>query len=151
MISKSSEEYLKTMYILKQQNGNIRVTDIAKKMNCTKPSVNKAVYNLKDSGLLNYESYGTIELTERGENLAKKILEAYDIVYLFLKDVLNLDEESAKKEAEKIKLTITDETINKLAKYVHNVLGFRELNCNYDINQEKCRCCVKRTSKTRKE
>ena len=31
MISKASEEYLKTMYILKQQNGNIRVTDIAKK------------------------------------------------------------------------------------------------------------------------
>lgn len=31
MISKASEECLKTMYILKQQNGNIRVTDIAKK------------------------------------------------------------------------------------------------------------------------
>ena len=151
MISKSLEEYIKTMYILKKQSGNIRVTDIANKMNCTKPSVNKAIYNLKDNGLLNYESYGTIELTEEGENLAKKILEAYDIVYLFLKDVLNLDEESAKKEAEKIKLTITDETINKVAKYVHNVLGLRELNCNYDINQEKCRCCVKRTSKTRKE
>ncbi len=90
MISKSSEEYLKTMYILKQQNGNVRVTDIAQKMNCTKPSVNKAIYNLKDEGLLNYESYGTIELTDSGENLAKKILEAYDIVYVFLKDVLNL-------------------------------------------------------------
>ena len=61
MISKSSEEYLKTMYILKQQNGNVRVTDIAQKMNCTKPSVNKAIYNLKDEGLLNYESYGTID------------------------------------------------------------------------------------------
>ena len=97
MISKSSEEYLKTMYILKQQNGNIRVTDIAKKMNCIKPSVNKAIYNLKDSGLVNYESYGTIELTEKGEDLAKKILEAYDIVYVFLKDVLNLDEEEAER------------------------------------------------------
>ena len=99
MISKASKEYLKTMYILKQQNGNIRVTDIAKKMNCTKPSVNKAIYNLKDSGLLNYESYGTIELTEKGEDLSKKILEAYDIVYVFLKDVLNLDEEEAEGEA----------------------------------------------------
>ena len=144
MISKSLEEYLKTMYVLKKQNGNIRVTDIAKKMNCTKPSVYKAIYNLKDNGLLNYESYGTIELTEEGENLAKKILEAYDIVYLFLKDVLNLEEEEAKKEAEKIKSTITDNTINKLAKYVHEVLGLSNLNCNYDINQEKCRCCIKR-------
>ena len=116
-------------------------------MNCTKPSVNKAIYNLKDSGLLNYESYGTIELTEKGEDLAKKILEAYDIVYLFLKDVLNLEDEEAKKEAEKIKTTITDNTINKLAKYVHEVLGLSNLNCNYDINQEKCRCCIKRTKK----
>ena len=62
MISKSLEEYLKTMYVLKRQYGNIRVTDVANKMNCTKPSVNKAIYNLKDNGFLNYESYGTIEL-----------------------------------------------------------------------------------------
>ena len=147
MISKSSEEYLKTMYILKQQNGNVRVTDIAQKMNCTKPSVNKAIYNLKDEGLLNYESYGTIELTESGENLAKKILEAYDIVYVFLKDVLNLEEDDAKKEAERIKLAITDKTINKLAKYVHKVLGLSNLDCDYDINKEKCRCCARRTNK----
>ena len=147
MISKSSEEYLKTMYILKQQNGNVRVTDIAQKMNCTKPSVNKAIYNLKDEGLLNYESYGTIELTDSGENLAKKILEAYDIVYVFLKDVLNLKEDDAKKEAERIKLAITDKTINKLAKYVHKVLGLSNLDCDYDINKEKCRCCARRIAK----
>ena len=145
MISKSLEEYLKTMYVLKKQNGNIRVTDVAKKMNCTKPSVNKAIYNLKDNGLLNYESYGTIELTEEGENLAKKILEAYDIVYLFLKDVLNIEEAAAKQEAEKIKTTITDNTINKLAKYVHNVLGLNNLDCDYDINREKCISCARRT------
>ncbi len=146
MISKSLEEYLKTMYVLKKQEGNIRVTDIAKKMNCTKPSVNKALNNLKEEKLINYQTYGTIELTEEGENLAKKILETYDIVYLFLKEVLNLESEEAKKEAEKIKSTLTDNTTNKLAKYVHEVLGLSSLNCNYDINQEKCRCCTKRIS-----
>ena len=145
MISKALEEYLKTMYVLKKQNGYIRVTDIANKMNCTKPSVNKAINNLKEEKLVNYETYGAINLTEEGENLAKKILEAYDIVYVFLKDVLNLDEEKSKQEAEKIKTIVTDETINKLAKYVHNVLGLSNLNCNYDINEEKCRSCIKRT------
>lgn len=151
MVSKSSEEYLKTMYLLQKQNGNIRVTDIANKMNCTKPSVNKALNNLKEEKLVKYETYGIIELTDEGNALAQKILEAYDIVYLFLKDVLDLNEKEAKDEAEKIKFVTTDETINKLAKYVHNVLGLRELNCNYDINQEKCRCCIKRTSTSRKE
>ena len=147
MISKALEEYLKTMYVLEKQNGNIRVTDIAKKMNCTKPSVNKAIYNLKDNGLVSYETYGTIKLTDDGINLAKKILEAYDIVYLFLKDVLNLNADEAEKEAEKIKSSITDETVNKLAKYVHKVLGLNNLDCNYDINKEKCRCCIRRTGK----
>ena len=32
MVSKAQEEYIKNMYILKKQTGNIRVTDIAKKM-----------------------------------------------------------------------------------------------------------------------
>lgn len=150
MISKASEEYLKTMYVLKKQNGKIRVTDIANKMNCTKPSVNKAIYNLKNNGMLQYESYGEIELTQEGENLAKKILEAYDIVYLFLKDVLNLESEEAKEEAEKIKTSITDETVNKLAKYVHKVLDLNNLDCDYNINNEKCRSCVRRTSKKQK-
>ncbi len=144
MISKSLEEYLKTMYILKQKNGNIRVTDIAEKMNCSKPSVNKAINNLKENGLINYESYGAIELTENGEDLAKKILETYDIVFVFLKDVLELEPKNAEMEAEKIKLSMSDETINKLAKYVHNVLNLNNLNCNYDVNKEKCRSCVRR-------
>ena len=144
MISKSLEEYLKTMYILKQQNGNIRVTDIAEKMNCSKPSVNKAINNLKENGLINYESYGAIEMTENGEDLAKKILETYDIVFIFLKDVLELEPKNAEMEAEKMKLSMSDETINKLAKYVHNVLNLNNLNCNYDVNKEKCRSCVRR-------
>ena len=73
MISKALEEYLKTMYVLKNQNGNIRVTDIAEKMNCSKPSVNKAINILKSENLINYETYGTIEMTEeRNSDLLEK-------------------------------------------------------------------------------
>lgn len=79
--------------------------------------------------------------------MAKKILEAYDIVYLFLKDVLNLDEENSASEAEKIKLAISDNTINQLAKYVHKVLDLADLDCDYDIGKERCRSCVRRTGK----
>ena len=41
MISSSLEEYLKTIYLLKKQGEEIKVTTIAKKMECTKPSVTK--------------------------------------------------------------------------------------------------------------
>lgn len=148
MISKSLEEYLKTIYILKNQNKVIRVTDIANKMKCTKPSVNKAINNLKINGLINYETYGTIEITESGENLAKKILEAYDIVYLFLTEVLDVEKNDAKDEANKIKSTLTDDILNKLAKYVYKTLGLN-LECDYNINKERCRTCKRRITLTR--
>lgn len=147
MVSKASEEYLKTMYVLQIQNKEIRVTDIANQMNLSKPSVNKAINNLKENGLVDYETYGKIELTENGIDLAKKILEAYDISYVFFKDVLGLTEESAKREAEKLKLTMEDNTINNLAKYVHKVLNLSDLNCGYDISKERCRICKRRTKK----
>ena len=149
MISKSLEEYLKNMYVLEKQNGDIRVTDIAEKMNCSKPSVNKALNNLKENKLINYEVYGKIELTKQGKDLAKKILEAYDIVYVFLKDVLELEKTQAEKEAEKIKLAVSDKTLNELARYVHKVLDFDNLDCGYDINKEKCRCCERRKIKNK--
>ena len=46
MISKSLEEYLKTIYIIKKQGEQPRVTNIAEKMNCTKASVNKSLKTL---------------------------------------------------------------------------------------------------------
>lgn len=141
MISKSQEEYLKTMYILNIKNKEIRVTDVATTMNCSKASVSKTINNLKESGLVNYETYGKIELTEEGENLAKKILAAYDIVYIFLKDVLEIDEKIAKNQAERIKMAMEDNTLNKLTKYVHKVLNLNSLECNYDIAKERCRNC----------
>ena len=122
MITSSLEEYLKTMYVLKKQGQDIKVTTIANKMNCTKPSVNKAIRNLKSNGLVNYEVYGDIELTQKGEQLAKKVLEAYDIVNVFLTEILEVPKEEAEQEAEKLKsegvvseyyITNSNEDINK--------------------------------------
>ena len=68
----------------------------------------------------------------------------YFLLYVFLKEVLGMEDQKARVEAEKMKTTLSDEAINKLAKYVHKVLGLNSLDCNYDINREKCRSCIKR-------
>lgn len=130
------------MYVLKQQNTEIRVTDIATKMNCSKASVTKSLNSLKEKGLVNYEAYGKIELTEEAEEIAQKLLEAYDIVYLFLNDILEVS--NSKEEAEKIKSVMSDDAINKLARYIHKELKLSSLDCKYDINESKCRSCIKR-------
>lgn len=144
MISKSLEEYLKTIYIIQKQNTQPRVTNIAEKMNYSKASVNKSLKLLTSQNLINYEPYGKIELTEDGTKLAKKILEANDIVYLFLKEILGEEKNIAEEQAKEIKMVMKDTTLNKLAKYVHQELGLHSLDCGYDINNELCIDCARR-------
>ena len=151
MISSSLEEYLKTIYVLKKQGQDIKVTTIANRMNCTKPSVNKAIKNLKANEMLDYEAYGEIRLTNKGEALAKKVLEAYDIVYVFLTEILEIPKEEAKEEAIRLKAVMNDNTLNMLTKYVYKILGVYNLNCNYEINEEKCRCCNRKILNLKRE
>ena len=151
MISSSLEEYLKTIYVLKKQGQDIKVTTIANRMNCTKPSVNKAIKNLKANEMLEYEAYGEIRLTNKGEAFAKKVLEAYDIVYVFLTEILEIPKEEAKEEAIRLKAVMNDNTLNMLTKYVYKILGVYNLNCNYDINEEKCRCCNRKILNLKRE
>ncbi len=142
MISKTTEEYLKTIYVLKKQNNIIRVTDIAKKMNCSKPSVTKQLNILSNNSLINYKSYGDIELTLEGETLAKKVLADDDIVYILLHDLIGVSEKSAKENSIKIKNVIDSDVLSKISNYIYEELELNKLNCNFDIRNESCRICA---------
>ncbi len=146
-LTNSQEEYLKVIYILKNTKKDIRVTDIAKKLDKSKASVNNAINLLKNDGLIDYEPYGQIKLTEKGETEAIKIIEAYDIVKLFLTDILNANKENVDEEAKKIKTILSDDTLNKLAKYTHKTLGLYSLECGYDIAKTSCIKCARRRIK----
>ena len=151
-LTKIQEEYLKTIYLLQKDGKGARVTDIANTLNKTKPTVNYAITNLKETGYVNYKIYGDVTITETGTIYARKILEAYDIVYLFLNGILKMSPEKAKEEASRINAVIDDETLNNLVKYTHKTLGLYSLECGYDINKEKCRSCERRkTSKIKKD
>lgn len=148
-LTESQEEYLKTIYILSKNNKKVRVTDIANKLAFKKPSVNKGVNALKELGLLNYEAYKNIELTKKGEETAKDILKRYDILNMFLTEVLEIDEEIAQKEAKAMKYAMSEETTKKLDQYISKILDLGDLDCGYNSDSEKCRACVKITAKNR--
>ena len=142
MVSNSSLEYLKIIYILYKQNNLVRVTDIAEKMNCSKPNVTKHLNILKDSNLIEYQIYGKINLTQLGIETAKKLLEEEDIIYLLLRDVIGINNEKLKEDASNIKGVISKETLDSISDYVTIKLGLNKLNCNFNIKNEKCRSCV---------
>lgn len=148
-ITNSQEEYIKTIYILSKTEKEIRVTDIAKRLGITKPSVNRAIKNLKDLNLLNYQTYGEIKLTKEGEIQAQEILKKEDIVKIFLNKILDIEEKQAEKEAKAMKHAISPETEEKLEKFINKVLNLGDLDCDYDETSEKCKNCIKITAKNR--
>lgn len=142
-LTNSQEEYLKMIYVLSSTEKIARVTDIAQKLNITKPSVNKGIKTLKEMQLVNYETYGEITLTEKGIKIARAIIKRFDIIKIFLKEILDVPEEQAKKEAAAMKTAISTETEEKLEKYVIETLKLNDLECGYNMNNEKCRQCAR--------
>lgn len=143
MITSSLEEYLKTIYILKNTEGQVRVTDISKKLNCSKPSVNRALNCLKDEGLILYETYGDIDITNQGIDVAKSAIKRYDILKLFLVEILDVEENVAQDEATKMKHAISEDTISKLENYIIKTVGLDELKCNFDLTRNTCQNCIR--------
>lgn len=148
-MSASLEEYLKTIYILIQKNSFARVTDIAKLLNYSKASVNRALKILTAEGLISYENYGDIELTETGKVIAKNILKRHNTLKAFLIEVLEVDKDIAEEEAKSMKHAVSEDTINKLEVYIQSIIDVHDLECCYNPESVKCKSCVKKTAKIR--
>lgn len=148
-LSSSQEEYLKTIYILEKNKEKVRVTDIATKLKITKPSVNKAINLLKDIGVINYQAYGNITLTEAGEKYAIEVIKKQDILKMFLVEILDIDEKQAQEEAVAMKYAMSEQTTQKLNQYITQIMNLGDLDCDYDKNSKKCQNCIKITAKNR--
>ena len=120
-LSASLEDYLKEIYVLSLEGREVRVTDLAKCLGLTKPSVNRAVSTLKDQGLLTHEHYGRISLTDEGRKMAKKIYENYRVMYRFLTEILGVDMETADREAHLMEHALSKETRKKLKKHIKSL------------------------------
>lgn len=122
----SSEDYLNTIYNLSQQASTVRITDIANTLNVQKPSVNTAINNLKKDGLINYEKYKEITLTEKGISCAKYIYKRHEIFKKFLHEILEVDESLADKEADELAHCISCHTTAKLENFISELLKNKE-------------------------
>ena len=113
LLTDSNEDYLEAIYILKLKYGKVRSVDISKHLNVSKPGVNKAMNVLKDNGLINKDYYGDVYLTEKGEEIAKKIYEKHTTIKKFLLN-LGIDEETAEIDCCKIEHVISETTFTAI-------------------------------------
>lgn len=126
-ISKSHEDYLEAIVMLGgTTERSVRSVDIAKKLNVSKASVNKAITLLKEKNYADQPYYGDVTLTEEGYAYGRSVLERHHLLYMFMTEELGIPEETADAEACLMEHAISDESFEKWMAYI------RKLNIDPD-------------------
>jgi DtxR family transcriptional regulator, Mn-dependent transcriptional regulator len=102
MGSLTVENYLKSIYSLSQQGGEVYVSDLARKLGVKLPTVNSMIKKLASKKMLAYAPYQGIKLTEKGRKEALSIIRKHRLAELFLVKVMGLGWEEVHDIAEQL-------------------------------------------------
>ena len=116
-IYKSAEDYLECILILQQKNGKVISLDVAIAMGFSKPSISRAMKNLRENGYIEVDSQGFITLTNKGKEIAEKIYERHVILTKYFISI-GVDSDIAAEDACKVEHDLSDETFNALKKLI---------------------------------
>lgn len=114
----SRENYLETILVLANRNGNVRSIDIARELNFSKPSVSRAVGLLKEDGYISINEDGYISFTEKGKQVADSIYERHKILTDFLIKVADVSKDIAEEDACRIEHYISSQTFSGIKKFM---------------------------------
>jgi len=117
--TESLEMYLENILVLQNTIGRVRSIDIAHRIGYSKPSVSRAVKLLGSDGCIEIDADGFITLTEKGRGIANDILDRHKIISAFFESI-GVSEETASEDACRIEHVISDETFEKLKKYIED-------------------------------
>ena len=101
-LHESAEDYLETILILFERNGQVRSIDIVNEMNFSKPSISIAMKKLRENGFIRMDVNGLITLTDAGREIAERIYSRHKLLTRVLV-AIGIDEKKAadeKREAE---------------------------------------------------
>lgn len=113
-LSESQEDYLEVILGLEEKKKVARAKDIAEKMGVQRGSVTSALKNLEEKGLINYEPYSFVTLTEIGKRIAEEITVSHNELKRLLLNVLKIDEKTAESTACRMEHAIDKKSLERL-------------------------------------
>lgn len=121
-IGESGENYLEAIYILEKEQGLVRSIDVALFLGVTKPSVSRAMSNLKAQKLVDMPADGGVVLTDEGRKLAESVYERHELITEFLV-TLGVSRETAAEDACRMEHVISEETFACLREHAREQMG----------------------------
>lgn len=116
-LSESLEDYIEIIFELIESQKVARIRDIAKAKEVKMSSVVSALKRLANEGLVKYEAHEFVELTEPGNDLAKRLLRRHKFLTQFLVEVLHIDPKIAETDACQMEHAISIETMSRIYEF----------------------------------
>ena len=103
MNSLATENYLKALFSLSRESGEVNVNDLAKYLNIKMPTVSSMMKKLSTKKLVHYERYKPLQLTEKGKKEAALIIRKHRLTEMYLVENMGFGWEQVHEIAEQIK------------------------------------------------
>ena len=102
MHSYTEENYLKALFNLSAEKGEVTVNEVSKELGIKMPTVNSMMKKMADKKLVVYESYKPLRLTEKGKKEAGLIIRKHRLTEMFLVQQMGFGWEEVHEIAEQI-------------------------------------------------
>jgi DtxR family Mn-dependent transcriptional regulator len=112
--SASHEHYLRGIWEVRSRQGYARLTDVAKALGISPPTLSAGLKPLEARGLVAHDPHRFLILTREGERIAREVHHRFAVVLAFMRDVLGVPEERALTEACLIEHDVSADTTERL-------------------------------------
>ena len=119
-LSESIQHYLREIYKLQAEAGNVTVTALAKRLHVSDPSASAMVKKLSALDLARHERYRGVELTDAGERVALEVIRHHRLLELYLAETLGLNIDDVHDEADRLEHALSEELEGR----IDRVLGY---------------------------
>ncbi|MEO5890237.1 MAG: metal-dependent transcriptional regulator [Ferruginibacter sp.] len=102
MHSYTEENYLKALFNLANDKGEVSPNELSKQLAIKMPTVNSMMKKLADKKLVHYESYKPLRLTEKGKKEAGLIIRKHRLTEMFLVQKMDFGWEQVHEIAEQM-------------------------------------------------
>lgn len=120
------EEYLSVIYAITKVDPVARVKDIAARLDVSLPSVTNAMKRLKDLGLVKYEKYGLIMLSDKGMERSVSLEKTQKVLKTFFEDLVGVPEDISTRLSCNIEHFFNTETEKRTERFIEILLQVKE-------------------------
>lgn len=114
-LTRSVEDYLKSVFHLTSQGGFATTSDIAEMLDVAPPSVSGMMKRLSETGLIEHVPYRGVQLTPQGRRAALQMIRRHRILEVYLTSKLGFNWGDVHVEAERLEHAVSDKLIERMA------------------------------------